>query len=84
MSKVRRPNLMAGIVAPEPVVQNALGVLGKETRWSPHWIHAAAEWVFGQLSLGRAVGKVNSMHKDVRRRALAKEKRENEEKQKQT
>jgi len=82
MSKVSRPNLLAGIVLPEPVVRNALGVVGQETRWSPHWFHAVQEWVLNSLPLSTAIGKVNSIHKDVRRRALAKEKREREAKEK--
>jgi len=79
MSKRSSPSYMQGVVAPQPVVNSALASLGVEQRFAPHFLHAIIENVLRAIPLKYATGFVFNIHKDINRRALAKQKQQHQQ-----
>jgi len=72
MSKIRRSSLLAGVTTPEVIAKGSVDTLGQEIHWSPFWLHGLIEYVFAALPLSFVLNKINVMHQDIRKRALAK------------
>ncbi|KAL7413480.1 hypothetical protein BDY24DRAFT_388672 [Mrakia frigida] len=82
MSKIRRPSLLiptapAFVRATLASIGQARGAAGRPYTSTPYWSHAVFDWAMGTFGLGGqfAISKGLAMHKDIRRRALAKKAR---------
>lgn len=84
MSKIRRSS--AFVPTPTAWVRAALssigrprGAQGRVYETTPYWSHAITDYVvsfFGYLSEYTAIRVIDSMHRDIRKRALKKKARE--------
>lgn len=84
MSKIRRPSLTVPSAA--AFVKSTLGSIGlargaqgRSYESTPYPAHAVMDYAVGLAggaSESLAVGVINSMHKDIRKRALRKKERE--------
>ncbi|KAL6080668.1 Inactive hydroxysteroid dehydrogenase-like protein 1 [Balamuthia mandrillaris] len=83
MSKFRRASLMKGVDTAEHCAAGSLAVLGKELRWSPFWVHALQGWMFEAFHRRTILGVFWNHMSGMRKRALAKLKREQEGKKTQ-
>ena len=84
MSKIRRTSMT--VPSPKAFVKSALnsinlskGAQGRSAEITPYYSHAIMDYfvgLFGSLSENAAIGVIDSMHRDIRKRALRKKERE--------
>lgn len=84
MSKIRRTSPF--VPSPRAWVRSALtsiglprGAQGRAHEMTPYWSHAIADYVvgfFGYISEYTGMRVIDSMHRDIRKRALKKKARE--------
>lgn len=84
MSKIRKSSLT--VPTPKQWVKSALssigtprGAQGRAHEFTPYWSHAIMDYVvgyFGYISEYAGMRVVDSMHRDIRKRALKKKARE--------
>jgi 17beta-estradiol 17-dehydrogenase / very-long-chain 3-oxoacyl-CoA reductase len=75
MSKIRKPTMM--IPVPKDFVKSVFKSVGAGTSSTTYYVHAIIEWFYDHYTTEEYVlGKVLDLHKDIRRRAIAKKKRE--------
>jgi len=75
MSKVRKPNVFAGIADPAAVAKGSLDTLGQEVRWCPFWGHALIESVFKRLPTDLSCKIIYNLNSSTSKKALAKHER---------
>jgi len=80
MSKIRKASLT--VPSPESYVRAAVKQIGYDNAISPYWVHSLQLWVLSVLPESVGTMITMSMHQDIRKRGMKKEKAKLEESKK--